>query len=36
MRDKCIAITNISIYYIWKNIKRDIKTVNLNYKLHMK
>ena len=31
--NKYVALSNISIYYTWKNIKSNIKTVNLNYQL---
>ena len=31
--DKYVALSNLSIYYISKNIKSYIKTINLKYQL---
>ena len=31
--DKYVALSNRSIYYIWKNIKKSYKTNNLKYQL---
>ena len=31
--DKCIALSNLSIYYTWKSIKRHIKPINLTHQL---
>ena len=31
--DKYFALSNLSIYYIWKNIKNNIKTTNLKHLL---
>ena len=33
--DKYIALSNLSIYYTWKNIKKSYKKMNLKYQLHM-
>ena len=30
---KCVALSNLSIYYTWKNIKCHTKTINLKYQL---
>ena len=30
-RDKVVVLSNLSIYYTWKNIKSHTKTINLNY-----
>ena len=32
-KDKYIALSNLSIYYKWKNIKSLIKTINLKFRL---
>ena len=32
-KDKYIGLSNLSIYYAWKNIKRSHKTINSNYEL---
>ena len=29
--DKYVALSNLSMYYIWKNIKSHTKTINLKY-----
>ena len=31
--DKYVALSNLSIYYTWKNIKNHTKIVNLKYQL---
>ena len=31
--DKYVALSNLSIYYTWKNIKSNIKTINLKFQL---
>ena len=31
--DKYVALSNLSIYYIWKNIKKSYKNTNLKYHL---
>ena len=31
--DKYIALSNLSIYYTWKNIKKSYKIINLKYQL---
>ena len=31
--DKYAALSNVSIYYTWKNIKSHIRTINLKYQL---
>ena len=33
--DKYIALSNLSIYYTWKNIKKSYQKMNLKYQLHM-
>ena len=30
--NKNMTLANLSIYYIWKNVKSSIKTINLKYK----
>ena len=30
---KCVALSNLSIYYTWKNIKSQIRTINSKYHL---
>ena len=30
---KSVALSNLSIYYTWKNIKAHIRTINLKYQL---
>ena len=30
-KDKCIALSNLSIYYTWKNIKNPRRTINLKF-----
>ena len=32
-KDKYIALSNLSNYYAWKNIKKCIRTINLKYQL---
>ena len=32
-KDKYIALSNLSNYYAWKNIKKRIRTINLKYQL---
>ena len=32
-KNKYIALSNLSIYYTWKNIKSQIRTINLVYQL---
>ena len=32
-KDKYAALSNLSIYYTWKNIKKSYKTINLKYQL---
>ena len=32
-KDKYIALSNLSIYYTWKNIKSRVKTISLKYQL---
>ena len=31
--DKYVALSNLSIYYTWKNIKNHTKIINLKYQL---
>ena len=31
--DKYVALSNLSIYYIWKNKKSHTKTISLKYQL---
>ena len=31
--DKCVALSNLSIYYTRKNIKSHAKTINVKYQL---
>ena len=31
--DKYVPLSNLSIYYVWKNIKSDSKIINLKYQL---
>ena len=31
--DKYVALSNLSIYYTWKNIKKSYKNNNLEYQL---
>ena len=31
--DKYVALSNLSIYYTWKNIKESYKIINLKYQL---
>ena len=31
--DKYVALSNLSIYYTWKNIKNDTKAINLKNQL---
>ena len=31
--DKYVALSNLSMYYTWKNIKSNTKTINLKYQL---
>ena len=31
--DKYVALSNLSIYYTWKNMKSHTKTINLKYQL---
>ena len=31
--DKYVALSNLSMYYTWKNIKSHIRTINLKYQL---
>ena len=31
--DKYVALSNLSIYYTWKNIKKSYKIINLKYQL---
>ena len=31
--NKYVALSNLSIYYTWKNIKSHTKTINLKYQL---
>ena len=33
LRGKDVALSNLSIYYAWKNIKHSYKTINLKYQL---
>ena len=33
-KDKYIALSNLSIYCTWKNIKRQIRLTNLKFQLH--
>ena len=33
-RDKYVALSNLSMYYTWKNIKCHIRTINLKCQLH--
>ena len=32
-KDKYIALSSLSIYYTWKNIKSRVKTISLKYQL---
>ena len=32
--DKYVALSNLSIYYAWKNIKKSYKIINLKYQLN--
>ena len=32
-KDKYIALSNLSIYYTWKNIKSHIRIINLKFNL---
>ena len=32
-KDKYVALSNLSIYYTWGNIKRSYKKINLKYQL---
>ena len=32
-KDKSISLSNLSIYYTWKNKKSHIRTLNLKYQL---
>ena len=32
-KDKYIALSNLNIYYTWKNLKSHIKIINLKYQL---
>ena len=32
-KDKHITLSNLGIYYTWKNIKSHVKTINLKYQL---
>ena len=32
-KEKYVALSNLSIYYIWKNIKSHTKVTNLRYQL---
>ena len=32
-KDKYIALSNLSIYYTWKNIKRHLRITHSKYKL---
>ena len=32
-KDKYIALSNLRIYYEWKNIKKSYKIINLKYQL---
>ena len=36
MIDKYFALSNLSIYYMWKNIKKLHKTTHLKYELQCK
>ena len=31
--NKCVALSNLSMYYTWKNIKNHIKIISLKYLL---
>ena len=31
--DKYVPLSNLSIYYVWKNVKSDSKIINLKYQL---
>ena len=31
IKDSYVALSNLSIYYTWKNIKRSHRTMNLKY-----
>ena len=33
--DKYVALSNLDIYYTWKNIKSQTKTINLKYQLKL-
>ena len=33
--EKSIALSNLSIYYTWANIKTHITTINLKYQLQL-
>ena len=32
--DKYVALSNLSIYYAWKDIKKSYKIINLKYQLN--
>ena len=32
--DKYVALSNLSMYYAWKNIKKSYKIINLKYQLN--
>ena len=32
-KDKYIALSNLTIYYTWKNIKSHVRTINLKFHL---
>ena len=32
--NKYVALSNLSIYYAWKNIKKSYKIINLKYQLN--
>ena len=33
MIDKYVALSNLRMYYTWKNIKSHVKTINLKYQV---
>ena len=33
-KDKYVALSNLTIYYTWKNIKKSTKIITLRYQLH--
>ena len=33
-KDKYVALSNLSTYYTWTNIKSHIKIINFKYQLH--